>query len=1361
MKNSIAESALSTTTHRVRSLGVRIWRALTCRFEPARVCETGIFGLVPMTANQNLFCVDWLSSRVRATGGSAHAKQHASTINNENNSMKRLLIKTGAALLCAVINLFNAGSAQAGTHTWSGGSAFGNVTDVANWSAGGAPLLSETSVTLIFPAAAPDKNVIINLDGLKITRLEIQGGGYSFSSAAGAKLHLHGGNDTVLSTGLNTFEIGLGVVLETNSEINVTADSLYIDGPISGTGGLTKSGAGELVLDGPAANTYSGTTTVEDGLLALSKSSGINAIGGPLVVGHPSASAFPIDVLEVRNPNQIPDNVAVTLHKTGRLNVQGVSESVASLDFTGGYLNTPNFGLLTLLGNVHSSAPELEFASISGNLALGAQSRLFTVDAGCRLDINAVMTGSVGFLKQGPGKLQVTGANTYTGATTIQAGEVALSGPDATLGTAAGGTVVNQGAQLLISWVDVGAEPLQLNGDPVGTTNSIFVAHGKSSWAGPVILNGTATNTIDVLNVEMAFSGVISGPGSLRLRGSLIYGSNTTMKLIGTAANTYTGKTIVDWGRLALGKTAGVNAIAGPLYVGHSSTNFSVYDRVELLANNQISDTSPVFTFSTGLLYAGDFSDSIASLDMTGGWVRSIAGMWTLLGNISVHGQWPVFSTIEGKLSLGSQTRLFNIDTNSYLQIGSVISGTGTAGITQQGGELVLYGANTYPGLTTIANGSCRLTGNGLPGSSAAGTVVSNGARLDLDGANIGNEPLQLNGLPPDTSGAPLSAEQASWSGPITLNGPGDNIVEVFDGSLTLSGAISGPGALRAVCLDGTQLILSGPAANTYSGGTEIWSGEVVLAKAAGVNAIPGALDIGTAFPSELILSNANQIADSAVVTIRQQGLLNLNSLAETIGAIEGNGSMSAGFGSLIAGGNNFSTTFGGFMGGIGFTPFTKVGSGTLLFTGTNTATARTVISGGKLIAHGLLSGPAYVSNSATLGGNGFVGNVFATNGIVSPGAGAGLLDTKNVILDSASSLRIELNGTNAGISYDQLNVTGTVTLASCTLNVTLGFASAGSDKFTIINNDGSDAVAGTFAGLAEGAQFSLSGQTFSITYQGGTGNDVVLTHINTPANVINATATSFANEGSNVHINGGITDPDGGDGFTLSINWGDGSPTQNVSFAAGTVLFHVEHTYTDDKAGAQASDSFTISYIISDNTGIGGFGQLSTTIGNVAPTVNAGADTSVLPSTPFTGSANFTDPGKDVWTASVNWGDGSAPETVPVNATNKSVSLNHLFASNGVYNVTLSVNDDDTGSGNDTLRVVVGPPGLTMTKMTNAMVQLKWPTQPAGFTLQTASSMPNTNWVAITNTPTVVSNDNVLTLACTNALRFFRLVLP
>ena len=74
--------------------------------------------------------------------------------------------------------------------------------------------------------------------------------------------------------------------------------------------------------------------------------------------------------------------------------------------------------------------------------------------------------------------------------------------------------------------------------------------------------------------------------------------------------------------------------------------------------------------------------------------------------------------------------------------------------------------------------------------------------------------------------------------------------------------------------------------------------------------------------------------------------------------------------------------------------------------------------------------------------------------------------------------------------------MTGTVHLAGAVLDLTL-LGSLHAHKgasFEIISNDGSDAIIGHFAGLAEGAHFAAGGKEFSISYHGGDGNDVVLT---------------------------------------------------------------------------------------------------------------------------------------------------------------------------------------------------------------------------------------------------------------------------
>lgn len=112
------------------------------------------------------------------------------------------------------------------------------------------------------------------------------------------------------------------------------------------------------------------------------------------------------------------------------------------------------------------------------------------------------------------------------------------------------------------------------------------------------------------------------------------------------------------------------------------------------------------------------------------------------------------------------------------------------------------------------------------------------------------------------------------------------------------------------------------------------------------------------------------------------------------------------------------------------------------------------------------------------------------------PGASAGTLSTGNIQYASGSTYVVELNGATAGSGYDQVNTTGTVSLGGSTLSVSLGFTPSVGQSFTIIKNDGADAVIGTFNGLAEGATFSLSGMLFQISYVGGEGNDVVLTRI-------------------------------------------------------------------------------------------------------------------------------------------------------------------------------------------------------------------------------------------------------------------------
>ena len=380
-------------------------------------------------------------------------------------------------------------------------------------------------------------------------------------------------------------------------------------------------------------------------------------------------------------------------------------------------------------------------------------------------------------------------------------------------------------------------------------------------------------------------------------------------------------------------------------------------------------------------------------------------------------------------------------------------------------------------------------------------------------------------------------------------------------------------------------------------------------------------------------------------------------------------------------------------------------------------------------------------------------------NGFINPGLGAGELASKTVTLRPGSTLRVELNGTVPGVSYDRLSVTGAVNLVGCSLDASISFAAAVGEAFAIIDNDGNDAVTGTFNFLPQNDTFELGGQLFRISYTGGDGNDVVLTRANTPPSLSQLTATVSTNEGGNVHINGSILDPDAGDAFTFVVNWGDGSPQQTVNLSAGTQSFHIEHFYADDKPGAQPSDSFTIAYTLTDSSGSPAFGQLNTVIGNVAPTVYAGGTVSVASGAALNSTLTFADPGADSWTATVDYGDGGGTQPLTIGA-GKSLPLSHTFPSNGVYTVTVEVSDDDTGKGTGTITVVVGLK-LAIAKRSATQVEATWSAGFNGCTLQSCPTVSGTNWVNVPGAPTLLNSQWVQVVPGTNAASFFRLSKP
>src|SRR5262249_28427914 len=141
--------------------------------------------------------------------------------------------------------------------------------------------------------------------------------------------------------------------------------------------------------------------------------------------------------------------------------------------------------------------------------------------------------------------------------------------------------------------------------------------------------------------------------------------------------------------------------------------------------------------------------------------------------------------------------------------------------------------------------------------------------------------------------------------------------------------------------------------------------------------------------------------------------------------------------------------------------------TGTWTLTGANTYTGGTIVNGGTLMVNGAI-GAVTVNAGATLGGSGTTGPVTLSAGaVLSPGGpDPAIQRLQDLLLSPEPAYVVQLTGPTAGSGYDRLDVTGSVRLNGATLDAALGFSPGPGTPFVLINNDGTDPVAGTFAGL-------------------------------------------------------------------------------------------------------------------------------------------------------------------------------------------------------------------------------------------------------------------------------------------------------
>jgi autotransporter-associated beta strand protein len=352
---------------------------------------------------------------------------------------------------------------------------------------------------------------------------------------------------------------------------------------------LQKTGDGTWRLSG--VSTYTGSTTVSNGSLKLGVNGAINS-GSALVVAPTTASDA--STLDLNGFTLTASNA------TAALTLGGAANSNANLS-TGAAAT----GVLTLGGNVvYDATSNPGTATISGGAAGSGvtmtAARTFTIgDSGNttkELSVSAVITGTGGaVIKAGAGTMELTGANTYTGGTTVNAGTLLVNNTTGS-GTGAAAVAVNSTATLggngiITGNVSVNAGGILAPGSAVNTAGTITLSGSTISLAG----NGSAETRL-----AFDFTGATGNVGAGVLAGGESWWTNYTGGLLtGTngkandLVNFTAATTNLDWdtgGRVVLNQ------------LGVTPYTWMLGDVINLLDWTSLSTTGSTFNPGTDLI---------------------------------------------------------------------------------------------------------------------------------------------------------------------------------------------------------------------------------------------------------------------------------------------------------------------------------------------------------------------------------------------------------------------------------------------------------------------------------------------------------------------------------------------------------------------------------------------------------------------------------------------------------------------------------------------------------------------------------------------------------------------------------------
>jgi autotransporter-associated beta strand protein len=975
--------------------------------------------------------------------------------------------------------------------------------------------------------------------------IAINGAGTSVQMAINGPIDLNGHTLTLLARTADYSGTGQG------DSVGV----LYIGAPISGNGNVNlSSGKGSLIdFNGSSASSFHGTMTANAGL------------GGTIffycsgVVVNDSLVVNDVGTVQLAKSDQIGDSATVTIMAGAALSLYlGSSDTIGSLmvvnvsaDAQPSIMDTGT-GTLTVNGDIIATCNnDNHTPTIKGQLSLASGSHNITTtgSAYAGLDMQAQVTGFGNFHKLGNSALLLEANNTFSGSISVDAGILDVRNNNG-LGDVAGDTSLS-GGSLTLRNVAIGterltAEDVSIAGEMPG---SLLTSIGSNSWAGQVLLD---TNLV-VFGGDMSFAGDISGAGGIG------FFNTGTSVLGGLLGNLYTGTTLVRCPLLEFNKPSGVNAYAGPLVVGGGGGG--PYEARWLNAYQNVG--ANLTLYANGLVNLNNQNEDFGPVTFNGGEVDTGSGQFAFYQPLTVNPSTAI-AVINGNLGLPPGNVYFNVGDGAAdpdILVNAVVLGDGSPVVKQGSGTMRLTAANTFTGAAIISEGVLEAYNAVALGVALAHTIVQSNATLRLGFSGTMTESLFLSGSGVGGTAGAVEVVGGNFLSltSVTLDNPSTFNVDLGCG-LTINGAIFGTGPLTKMGAGFMQF--TGAGANAYSGDTLVKAGALNVAKNPNVIAVPHNLVIGPAFASSPAVAHLYQTGGlgGTNVSVNANSLFDLNGYYQALATLNlrdgGNVQTGVGLldfpsggainvGSVNAFGSHVSSAITGTIGlppnaslifninpfapffpfasgpeldllaaiprpveNVSFAPagITKNGDGQMRLSANNTYAGSSIINDGTLSVDGTQPQSQVVVNSGTLAGAGTVGHIYMTGSgaVVAPGdAGPGILTCSNLNAGITASgvLRMELNGTTAGSGYDQLNVRGTVNLAGVALQPLLGFTAPTGAQFDLISNDGSDAVTGTFNGLADGGKLYVGGVLYQINYRfsGKPGNDVALQGLDTP----------------------------------------------------------------------------------------------------------------------------------------------------------------------------------------------------------------------------------------------------------------------